>query len=103
MWPTQGTRVFRSIDMYGKVRKCLAAGVSVLPCLVAIVAYGGVASTPHNLSVSGPGPIKSPTETRICVFCHTPHNARPDTPLWNREFSAVTHYEMYLASTESQT
>lgn len=22
--------------------------------------------------------------TEICVFCHTPHSARPQTPLWNR-------------------
>lgn len=34
-----------------------------------------IAQTPHNLSASGGGgahDIKSATETRICVFCHTP-------------------------------
>ncbi|UCH80025.1 MAG: hypothetical protein JSW20_09770 [Nitrospiraceae bacterium] len=42
--------------------------------------------TKHNLSISGPGWIKSSTEDRICVFCHTPHLARVDSPyLWNRQ------------------
>ena len=38
----------------------------------------------HNLSASGPGSVKSATETEVCVFCHTPHNATPRAPLWNR-------------------
>jgi hypothetical protein len=62
-------------------------------------ARGGIADTPHNLSISGPGPIKSPTETQICIFCHTPHNANPDAPLWNHSLSAVAHYEMPWSST----
>ena len=46
----------------------------------------GIVNTRHNLSISGPGTIKSSTEERICVFCHTPHTARVDTPyLWNRQ------------------
>jgi DNA-binding MarR family transcriptional regulator len=40
--------------------------------------------TKHNLSVSGPGPIKSTNEQQVCIFCHTPHNASPIQPLWNR-------------------
>lgn len=50
----------------------------------------------HNLSVSGPGPIKSTTEDEVCVFCHTPHQARRDVPyLWNRQdtTSVFTTYE----------
>ncbi|VAX19401.1 Cytochrome c family protein, partial [hydrothermal vent metagenome] len=34
-----------------------------------------VRNTKHNLSVSGPGTVKASTETRVCVFCHTPHQA----------------------------
>ncbi len=43
------------------------------------------ALNPHNLSSSAShtGP-HSDTEDQICVFCHTPHSAAPDTPLWNR-------------------
>ena len=48
-------------------------------------AYAGVADTLHNLSVSGPGTVKAATETEICIFCHTPHNASADAPLWNRQ------------------
>lgn len=43
-----------------------------------------VAATKHNLSISGPGGIKSTTETEVCVFCHVPHNASTVAPLWNR-------------------
>ncbi|MBI4522577.1 MAG: hypothetical protein HY695_02055 [Deltaproteobacteria bacterium] len=53
---------------------------------------GGILGTKHNLSVSGPGPVKAGSETEVCVFCHTPHNANPvSPPLWNREFSSANY------------
>ncbi len=59
----------------------------------------GIVDTVHNLSISGPGPIKSTTEDEICVFCHTPHKARRDVPyLWNRADSTV-NYTTYASST----
>jgi predicted CXXCH cytochrome family protein len=68
-------------------------------------AYAGVAhakmsiaSTKHNLSFSGPGEVKALSESRICIFCHTPHNAHPATPLWNREIKAL-NYTLYESST----
>ena len=54
--------------------------------------------TKHNLSVSGPGPIRALTESRICVFCHTPHNATPLSPLWNKELEPQT-YSVYASPT----
>lgn len=33
----------------------------------------GVIATKHNLSVTGPGAVKSADETQVCVFCHVPH------------------------------
>ena len=45
---------------------------------------GTIVTSKHNLSVSGPGTIKSTNESQICIFCHTPHNASPQAPLWNR-------------------
>ncbi len=54
--------------------------------------------TKHNLSVSGPGPIQAQGETRICIFCHTPHNAAPDSPLWNRELEPQI-YTVYASPT----
>lgn len=58
-----------------------------------------IIDTKHNLSVTGPGPVKSTTEEEICIFCHTPHNARRDIPyLWNRQDSTV-NYTPYQSST----
>jgi len=55
-------------------------------------------NTKHNLSLSGPGPIRALTETRICVFCHTPHNATPLSPLWNKELEPQA-YNVYASPT----
>jgi len=54
----------------------------------------GVVRTKHNLSVSGPGPVKVPGETEICKFCHTPHASNPIAPLWNRA-DPGTYYQTY--------
>jgi predicted CXXCH cytochrome family protein len=54
--------------------------------------------TAHNLSVTGTGEIRATGETRICVFCHTPHNAAPLTPLWNRNLEP-TFYNVYTSPT----
>lgn len=58
----------------------------------------GIVRTRHNLSATGPGDLHALTETRICVFCHTPHNAAPSTPLWNRNIDAV-NYDLYTSTT----
>lgn len=51
----------------------------------------GIANTKHNLSVSGSGTYKATSETQLCVYCHTPHNASPSAPLWNHAMSAATY------------
>ncbi len=38
----------------------------------------------HNLSSTSTNAVRATTETRICVFCHTPHGAVAQTALWNR-------------------
>ncbi len=57
-----------------------------------------IVNTKHNLSTSGPGTYVSSNESRICIFCHTPHRARTTAPLWNREDSRET-YLVYSSST----
>lgn len=58
-----------------------------------------IVDTKHNLSISGPGTIKSATEEEICIFCHAPHHARRDTPyLWNR-YDTTASYTPYQSST----
>lgn len=58
-----------------------------------------IVGTPHNLSVSGPGPVKATTETQVCVFCHTPHDANPAGPLWNHRLSSGVTYIKYTSPT----
>lgn len=45
----------------------------------------------HNLSANQTlTSIKASTDTRICVFCHTPHGGTPQSPLWNRKDPSTT-------------
>ncbi|MHB8798363.1 MAG: cytochrome c3 family protein [Thermoanaerobaculia bacterium] len=69
--------------------------------LLAIATVAGaqsITTTKHNLSSSGPGPYRASTETQICVFCHTPHNANTMAPLWNRSDPGGP-YSMYWSPT----
>jgi predicted CXXCH cytochrome family protein len=74
-------------------------------CCAAILVTGQVAraqdrvhQTVHNLSASGPGKIRAPSESRVCVFCHAPHNTLGMVPLWNREMP-MSSYTIYKSST----
>ena len=61
----------------------LLAGVVVAPA----TAQQRVANTLHNLSVSGPGEVRSLSETEVCKFCHIPHDAVVPHPLWGHALS----------------
>lgn len=54
---------------------------------------GGVSSTVHNLSVSGPGDLKAQGETEVCKFCHIPHSPVVSQPLWGHVLSDVKGYK----------
>lgn len=56
-----------------------------------------VVTSPHNLSALGPGNVRATGEQEVCVFCHTPHNATPVQPLWNREISTAS-YQVYASN-----
>jgi len=66
-----------------------------------------VVSSPHNLSASGGVrrtsgqlSVNFTEETRVCVFCHVPHNGKPGTPLWSRDLpSDAVNYKLYQSST----
>ncbi len=55
-----------------------------------------VVNSPHNLSASGTGSVRSTTENQVCIFCHAPHNASPIRPLWNRA-TPVDAYTIYTS------
>ncbi|MCK5606390.1 hypothetical protein KAR91_31100 [Candidatus Pacearchaeota archaeon] len=57
-----------------------------------------IINSKHNLSSTGPGEIRALVEDRICIFCHTPHNANPGTPLWNKKLEPTT-YTLYDSTT----
>jgi hypothetical protein len=66
-------------------------------------AQSDIRATLHNLSKTfkggtDPRTVKATTETQVCVFCHTPHNANTALkgPLWNRTQSAT--YTRYTSS-----
>lgn len=59
----------------------------------------GIFRSKHNLSVTGPGPIKAVSETRVCIFCHTTHDASPAAPLWNHDMPDGATYNLYYSST----
>jgi predicted CXXCH cytochrome family protein len=68
--------------------------------LLASVATGqqtSIIHSPHNLSAAGPGAIRASSEQEICIFCHTPHNAAPIQPLWNRNVP-VSAYTVYSSN-----
>jgi hypothetical protein len=55
--------------------------------LIFSMAFAGIEGSKHDLSTSGGITDKSSDQDRICIFCHTPHNASPAIPLWNHEAS----------------
>jgi predicted CXXCH cytochrome family protein len=82
--------------MYKQILPLISIFALLIPTL-STAAGRGVNSSPHNLSVSGPNPLYAFDEVRVCVFCHTPHNASSTTlaPLWNRALPTENQYTMY--------
>ena len=81
----------------------LIAVVVLVPA--AVFGKGSIISSPHNLSAGaaalgglGKSGVAFSEEERICIFCHTPHNATSDTPLWSHELSNA-EYTPYESST----
>jgi predicted CXXCH cytochrome family protein len=80
-------------------KRCvLVSVVLMLPTVRNSFAQSTVLGSPHDLSVSGPGPIHALNEEQVCIFCHAPHNSTGQRPLWNRTMPP-THYRIYESST----
>jgi predicted CXXCH cytochrome family protein len=81
------------------IRTVMLWGAVFMAFITAPADGKSIVDSMHNLSASGPGAVKATTQTEICIFCHTPHNARSDIPyLWNRQEPAE-HYTPYYSST----
>lgn len=83
-------------------RPCRRALCSALVlCAASVIcshADDTVINSKHDLSSAGPGPARALEESQVCIFCHTPHNASPAAPLWNRS-NPVTYYQIYSSPT----
>ena len=75
----------------------IAIGIIALLASVGRAQQTSIIHSPHNLSASGPGAIRASSEQEICIFCHTPHNAAPMQPLWNRNVP-VNAYTVYSSN-----
>lgn len=93
---------FRRIPAGTVAAFALLAGL-LFPVLTAMGQNpNSIVNSPHNLSISSPGSIHASTESEICVFCHTPHFATGDGPLWNHKMSSAV-YKPYTSSTLKAT
>ena len=73
---------------------------------------GNVRYTVHNMSSTYPvagvdsrnyiaeSPANGGT-TQVCIFCHTPHNAKPAVPLWNKVMPGGFTYDLYSSGSLS--
>ncbi|MBE9536934.1 MAG: hypothetical protein IMF07_07105 [Proteobacteria bacterium] len=90
------------------LRIAVCAALLLAPVqLFAVQGPQDVSSTAHNLaySFSNPrqwssdDPALGPGTEEVCVFCHTPHNAGGELPLWNRYSSSGSKpFLMYSSS-----
>src|SRR6185369_5605711 len=59
----------------------------------------GVVGSMHDINAAGGGTYQHDKYERVCVFCHTPHNAQPNgatpAPLWNHAPSTVNNLDPY--------
>jgi len=59
-----------------------------------------IVGSDHDFSPTGPGTFGNWSGDRICIACHTPHNAdltQSDAPLWNHEVTGAV-YTMYAGT-----
>ncbi|MSM40048.1 MAG: cytochrome C [Geobacter sp.] len=84
------------------MKKLVFAVAAVLAAAaVSYAASGTISGSAHDLSGTT---YQSGSTDQICVFCHTPHNAERNIPLWNRvNPTAQTLYYSPTLSTEAKT
>lgn len=81
--------------MRSKARIGLA--VVMLMAAVGTASALSIKNSKHDLSSGSSAAIKGDTD-QICVYCHTPHNATQDIPLWNRENPTASNFTLYSSA-----
>ena len=80
------------------IKVAAAVGLTALISVSAMAA--GITDTKHNLSSTQTSANASFDGTaEICVFCHTPHGAQSEAPLWNRVVGVASDYTAYSSTT----
>lgn len=80
--------------------------LTLFACMSATVSFafdlGGVPglANKHNMSNQSSNTVKAQPlandgTDQICIFCHTPHAATPDSPLWSRPDPASSSFPIY--------
>lgn len=75
----------------------------IFACMSAAVSFAVPLSdldNKHNLSNLSNNTVKAQPlandgTDQICIFCHTPHSATPDSPLWSRPDPATSSFPIY--------
>ncbi len=83
--------------------KKVLLGIAVV-VMIAGAAGAQVVGSAHDLSSTGPG--AQTNVNRVCVFCHTPHQATAangQDPLWNHTLSSTASYGVYGSSSLNAT
>lgn len=85
-----------------KVTVAAAAAVVALGAASAMAAVGNsnIINSKHNLNGKFTGSYTQgdATNTQICIYCHTPHNAKMNVPIWNRDMNQITASSFTLYS-----
>ena len=85
------------------MKRLLLFAFSMVACSSTALGQNSVISklrnSRHDFSVSGAATIKAQADDTLCLFCHTPHNAKPAVPLWNHKLSEGYTYQLYQSLT----
>ena len=89
-----------------RIIQTLAALSVVAAATAAFAGNQYIKDTKHNLGSTGTGTYKATDTTgtgQICVYCHTPHNAAQNVPLWNRNNPTASNFTLYSSVTMKNT
>ena len=91
-------------DTHMGKEKTMRSKTTIGLAMLMVMAVAGAASaltiknSKHDLSSGSTATVKGNTN-QICVYCHTPHNAAQNIPLWNRNNPAAGGFTLYSSVT----